>query len=82
MWKKVKHYFKYEFLTGHISVGRLTVYGRNAMHWGVTFWTKKYRFICFRLPLPCFGKWYPLYFYCSPDATPCAATFKLGRCDD
>lgn len=65
---------------GHINIGkRLTIYGDNAMHWGVTFWTKKFGYICFRLPFRSCGKWWPLYFYCSPNATPWAATFMLGR---
>lgn len=68
-----------KFLSGHISIGRLTIYGRNAMHWGVTFHTKKYGYICFRLPLRCYGRWWPLYFYCSPNGTPWAATFMLGK---
>ena len=70
---------KRDFLSGHLSIGNLTIYGRNAMHWGVTFYTKKYGYICFRLPFRCFGSWWPLYFYCSPNATPWAATFILGR---
>lgn len=49
------------------------------MHWGVHFYTKKYGYICFRLPLPCYGRWWPLYFYCSPNATPWAATFMIGH---
>ena len=79
---KIKYYFEYKFMTGHISIGNLTVYGRNAMHWGVNLYTKKYGYICFRLPLPCDGKWWPLYFYCSPNATPWAATFMIGRKHD
>lgn len=63
---------------GHVSIGRLTVFGRNAMHWGVTFQTRRWGYLCFRLPLRCFGRWWPLYFYCSPNATPWAATFYLG----
>lgn len=74
-----RHMFRRRFMSGHISLGRLTVYGRNAMHWSVQLYTKKFGYICFRLPLPCFGKWWPLYFYCSPNATPWAATFMLGR---
>lgn len=66
--------------TGHLNIGkRLTVYGNNAMRWGVTFWTKKYGYVCFRLPFRSFGKWWPLYFYLSPNATPWAATFMIGR---
>lgn len=67
-------------LKGHINIGkRITVYGNNAMHWGITIWTKKYGYICFRLPFKSCGKWWPLYFYCSPNATPWASTFMIGR---
>lgn len=81
MFNKIKDYFcrNEDFMSGHIDIGNLIIYGRNAMHWGVCIRTKKYGYICFRLPLPCFGRWYPLYFYCSPNATPWAATFMLGR---
>ena len=65
---------------GHLNIGkRLTIYGNNAMHWGVTFYTRKFGYVCFRLPFRSCGRWYPLYFYCSPNATPWAATFMLGR---
>lgn len=77
--ERIRYYFKYKFLSEHISIGRFTIYGRNAMHWGVHFYTKKYGYICFRLPLPCYGRWWRLYFYCSPNATPWAATYMLGR---
>lgn len=66
----------------HISIGNLTIFGRNAMHFGITFWTKKYGYICFRLPLFCYGRWHPLYLYFSPNATPWASTFMLGRKHD
>jgi hypothetical protein len=66
------------FLGGHLSIGGLTVYGENAMHWGVNIRTKKWGYICFRLPFRCFGKWWPLYFYLSPNATPWAATYYVG----
>jgi hypothetical protein len=79
MLKKLKNYFKYKWLSGHIKMGRLTIYGRNGMHWGVTFWTNKYGYICTRLPLPCFRKWWPWYFYLSPNATPWASTFFIGK---
>lgn len=82
MISKIKHYFKYNFLSGHINIGKLTIYGRNAMHWGCTLYTKKYGYICWRLPFTCNGKWWPLYLYFSPNATPWAATFMLGRKED
>jgi hypothetical protein len=69
--------------SGHIHIGkRITIYGRNAMHWGVNIRTKRWGYVCFRLPFRCFGRWWPLYFYCSPNATPWAATFMLGKNHD
>lgn len=68
-----------EFLSGHISIGNLTIYGRNAMHWGCTLYTKKYGYVCFRLPFTDHKHWYPLYLYFSPNGTPWAATFMIGR---
>jgi hypothetical protein len=81
--------FLYKKIGGHINIGNLTLYGDNAMHFGGHFWTKKYGYICFRLPIPVhivdyflYGdkiRWEPLYLYFSPVATPWAATFMLGR---
>jgi hypothetical protein len=66
--------------TGHLNIGKnITIYGRNAMPWGVNIYTKKYGYICFRLPFRCFGRWYPLYVYFSPNATPWASTFMIGK---
>lgn len=77
---------------GHKSIGELTIYGDNAMHFGMTYWTKKYGYICFRLPIFCgivdyflYGdklRWWPLYFYVSPNATPWASTFMIGKKHD
>lgn len=79
-----------KMIGSHLNIGkRLTIYGDNAMQFGVTYWTKKYGYVCFRLPLPC-GivdyflydwkvRWQPLYFYVSPNATPWAATFMIGK---
>lgn len=76
--RKIHNYFEYKWMTGHISIGRLTLYGRNAMRWGGRFWTNRWGYICFRLPFRCNGKWWPLYLYFSPDATPQSSTFFLG----
>ncbi len=66
------------FLGGHIDIFNITIYGCNAMHWAVNISTR-WGYICFRLPLRCFGKWWPLYFYVSPNATPSQATFIVPR---
>lgn len=54
---------------GHVNFGPVTIYGENAMHWAVNIRTWGGWF-CFRLPLRCFGRWWPLYCYWSIDATP------------
>ena len=76
-------------IEGHFSIGNLTVFGDNAMHFGCHFWTKTYGYICWRLPFPVgiadkiiYGDkihWAPLYFYISRNATPWAAVYMLGR---
>ena len=68
------------FLGGYVSIGPVTIFGENAMHWAIDIRTQRFGYVCFRLPLRCFGVWWPLYFYCSPDGTPTKATFwALGR---
>lgn len=66
--------FAENFLSGHIRLGPVTIYGENAMHWAVNIRTRK-GWLCFRLPLRCFGGWWPLYCYFSPDGTPTRATW-------
>ena len=70
--------FAENFLGGHFEIGPITIYGENAMHWAINIETK-WGYVCFRLPVRCFGKWWPLYFYISPNGTPSAATFKIGN---
>lgn len=70
------------FLGGHWRLGkRITIYGNNAMHWGVNIRTKRWGYICFRLPFTCDWRWLPLYFYLSPNGTPWASTFYRGKRD-
>jgi len=79
-------------LEDHITIGKLTIFGDNAMHFGCHYWTKKFGYICWRLPLPCgiadvirYGKkhqkiyWKPLYFWISRNATPWASVFFIGK---
>lgn len=63
------------FLGGHVTIGNVTIYGCNAMHYAVNIKSKKYGYICFRLPLTCFGRMWPVYWYCSPNGTPWASTY-------
>ena len=64
---------------GHMNIGPITIFGENAMRWAVNIKTKRWGYVCFRLPFRCFGRWWPLYFYCSPDGTPTSATFIIPR---
>lgn len=67
-----------KYLGEHITIGRLTIYGFNAMHVAFQFWTKKYGYICFHPTIKMRGHWWRWYFYTSPNATPWASTFAIG----
>lgn len=74
------------FMSGHLSIGKVTIYGCNAMDWAVNIYTKRWGAICFTLPSltriktekHSGKKWYQWYFYISPNATPWASTFYRG----
>lgn len=66
--------------TEHVSLcwNRVVIYGANAMHWAINvraFGT----YFCFHPRTRTFGGYWPWYFYVSPDATPNAATFGIGK---
>lgn len=67
-----------EHLGEHFSLGCLTVYGWNAMHVAVNYRTRRWGYVCFHPPLYWCGRWWPWYFYLSPNATPWASTFAVG----
>jgi len=54
---------------GHISIGPLTIYGANAMHWALELKTP-WGYLCFHPTTRTFGGEWPWYLYLSPDATP------------
>jgi hypothetical protein len=73
------------FMSGHISIGPITIWGANAMRWAVNIHTKGFGYICFTLPVLArwrkdrYGKTYfDWYFYLSPNGTPWACTFYRG----
>ena len=71
-----------EHFGGHVNLGPVTAYGENAMHWAVNVRTRWWGYVCFRLPVRCFGRWWPLYLYASPNGTPWASTFCVGEGQD
>ena len=66
-----------KLLGGYIKIGRLTVYGFNAMHIAIN-WRGKQNCWCFHPPVRWFGRKWPWYFYVSPNATPWAALYAVG----
>ena len=64
---------------GHISIGNLTIYGRNAMHFAWNYRVKRGRYyICLCPPVYCWGRWWPWYLYLSRNGTPQRAHFIAG----
>jgi hypothetical protein len=80
--RRSRYWLSRSFMSGHVTWGPVVIYGRNAMHWAVNIRTRRWGWICFRLPLRCFGRWWPLYFYVSRNATPWGATFMIGDTGD
>lgn len=82
-YEKTLEYFFDKYLSGSISIKNITIHGHNAMNWAIVIKTKKYGYICFNLPLPVFyinkPIWKPLYLYFSPNGTPWASTFFMGK---
>jgi hypothetical protein len=66
------------WLGGHLTIGPVTVYGRNAMHFAVNI-RSRWGWICFKPPTRCYGVWWPWYFYISEDATPFNCRVKWGH---
>ncbi len=69
------------FMGGHLNIGnKITIFGSNAMCWVVNIRTKKYGYICFTLPsISEFRKRTGYHLYFSPNGTPWACTFYLGK---
>jgi hypothetical protein len=63
---------------GHVNIGPITIFGANAMHWAVNIQFRG-TYLCFHPRTRTHGAVWPAYFYISPNATPWAATFKLGK---
>jgi len=62
---------------GSLSVGPVTVYGANAMHWAINIRTR-WGTLCAHPTTRTFGGRWPWYLYLSENATPWAAVFAVG----
>lgn len=63
---------------GHVSIGPVTVFGANAMHWAINLRLRG-NYWCFHPRTRTYGALWRSYFYVSPDATPSNAIFRIGR---
>lgn len=63
--------------TGHITIGPVTIYGANAMHWHVDVLIGRH-YWCFHPTTRTYGGRWPWKFYVSPDGTPTRAVFGIG----
>lgn len=61
---------------GHVTVGPITLYGANAMHWAINVGALGH-YWCFHPTTRTFGGYWPWYFYISKDATPQGACFSF-----
>lgn len=62
---------------GHLTVGHVTIYGANAMHWALNIRTSR-GYLCAHPTTRTFGGRWPWYVYLSPDGTPTAAYWGFG----
>lgn len=62
---------------GHVKIGRVTIWGANAMHWAINVWLLGHWW-CFHPSTRTYGGRWPWYFYISKDATPQNACYLVG----
>lgn len=67
-----------EHIAFHLLDRRVTIYGFNAMHVAINIHSRRYGWVCFHPPIYFWRKWWPWYFYLSPNGTPGAATYAIG----
>lgn len=74
------HEWSLKHLKEHINLNlfgkKVTISGANAMWFTVQFHTRRWGWVCFRLPT-----WHPIFrwkLYVSPNGTPGTSTFAIG----
>lgn len=71
--------FWWTFFSGHFSIGKLTFFGENAMHWSMVIHDTKWGHI--HIDLPTFSRLIGKKTWCcyaSPNGTPWACTWYIG----
>lgn len=63
---------------GHATLGPVTIFGNNAMHYTIEVTTRRWGYLCIRPPVYSLGRWHPWHVFASPNGTPWAATFMAG----
>lgn len=64
-------------MPGHITIGPVTLYGANAMHWTLEVSTP-WGFLCAHPTTHTFGGKWPWKVFLSPDATPMSRRWGFG----
>lgn len=72
------HRWQDRLFRGHVTVGPVTIYGANAMHWAINVWWLGH-YWCVHPHTRTYGGSWPPYFYISRDGTPQTACFMVGR---
>ncbi len=72
-----------KYLGGHIYFTvfgrRVVLFGFNAMHVALNVRLKSGNWFCFHPGIYCFGTWWPMSIYLSPNATPWKAVWGFGK---
>ena len=72
----------FRFAPKHQRIGRVRIHAHDvdtAMHGALNVWTPWTGAICWHPSTAPWGDEWPWYFYVSPNSTPWAATFAIGR---
>lgn len=77
MFKRAKQLLN-RLLENHITVGPLTVYGANAMHWAAELRLPLGLTLCAHPTTRTFGGRWPWYAYLSTNGTPWGALWAVG----
>lgn len=74
--------FWYTFFGGHISIGKVTIFGENAMQWSIVIHGTRWGAI--HIDIPTFSRLFGKRTWCmyvSPNGTPWACTWYIGTSD-
>jgi hypothetical protein len=66
-------------MTRHVSIGPIVLFPHRGAMYGALNVRTRWGYLCLRLPTFSYGRYLPGYLYASPNATPWAAWWGIGR---